>query len=399
MGRKPKRRSYGSGSVYPNTDSTLTAAIRLGNGKFKRSRHADRASAEAWLVEQNSQKAAGIDLANGSQSLQAFTTTWYNDVALPRNIKAKTAENYRKRIEYYILPYAWPRRLSDIRPEDVQRWVNWLRAMDLASSTVCDVYNLLKQIFDVALRWQYIPRNPAALIDRPKREQGELEPFTIAELHALLDTAETHRLRAAFLTAPILGPRLGELLGLRWVDLSWERAEIKITQQVQNIDIVEQTPDGPKNRSKVVIETPKTKAGRRTIPVPPLLLAHYRAHWDRQQGERTYLDVRWKEHGLIFPSEVGTPMSPRNFERLYHLVRQSAGIRNERNFHLLRHTCASLMGEAGVIEEVRAAILGHSRHGMTQHYTHATPQAKRRAVEAVERMLLIDTQEQQRSTS
>jgi integrase len=187
------------------------------------------------------------------------------------------------------------------------------------------------------------------------------------------------------------------LLGLRWADLDWDRAEITISQQVQGISEVEQTPDGPVTHYKNVISpSPKTKAGRRTIPVPPGLIERLRAHWRQQQEERRYLGVKWHEHGLIFASEVGTPVMPRNFESTWYRLRERAGIGADRNFHIFRHTCATLMGAAGVLEEVRAAILGHSKRTMTQYYTHAVDDAKRGAVEVVERRLIEAVEEKRR---
>jgi integrase len=97
-----------------------------------------------------------------------------------------------------------------------------------------------------------------------------------------------------------------------------------------------------------------------------------------------------------------TPIQPSNFERHWRGesnrkgvplegMRGKAGLPRTVKFHHLRHTCATRLGELGVIEEVRAAILGHGKRGITQHYTHATLQAMRRAVEAYEQLLVDDS--------
>ena len=98
----------------------------------------------------------------------------------------------------------------------------------------------------------------------------------------------------------MLGLRKGEVSGLQWTDLNWEKAELKISQQVQVVN------------GKTVFTTPKSDTSRRTLPIPPLLLKRLQQHWDNQQEERALLDTEWKEHGLIFPTQVGTPIIPRN---------------------------------------------------------------------------------------
>lgn len=375
MARKPKRREKGSGSVYPIGKGRYMSAVYDANGKLIRARHPDRATAEAHVKEQNAQKAAGINLRAGIQTLYDFLMTWFNEVAVPRGIRAKTAENYRKRLEYYILPYLGHIRLDRLQPEDIQRWINQLRAEKLAPSTIRDVYNLLKNALDMAVRWRYIQVNPLTLVDRPRVKKEERMPLTPTEVRALLDTTADHRLAALFQLALTLGLRLGELLGLRWADLNWDAATLAVTQQVQHVE------------DKVVISPPKTDSSKRLLPVPPMLLSALRAHWQRQREERLYLGMKWKEHGLIFPSEVGTPMAPRNFEAAYYRLRTKAGIPDDRNFHLLRHTVATRLADADVNERVIAAILGHSPRTITGRYTHATLDTMRRAVVQVEEQL------------
>jgi integrase len=121
----------------------------------------------------------------------------------------------------------------------------------------------------------------------------------------------------------------------------------------------------------------------------------------RQQWEQ-HIEVVW-----LFPSEAGTPLIPSNFSRHWrgerpnnaagngtgngkqHIgIRQHAGLAPTVTFHHLRHTCATRLMELGVAEEIRAAILGHGKRGITQHYAHATVAAMRRALEAYEQLLL-----------
>lgn len=389
MARKKKERgAWGQGySVYP-TGTRWTGAVQTDTQprRFKRKSHPDRATAEAWCLDQLALIGRGVHLAKGAQLLKDFASVWYNEVKLPSGLKPTTLQNYRARIESYIIPILGEMRLDAIRPEDCQRFVNRLRARDLAESTVRDLFNVLWAILETARKWRYIGENPADLIDKPRVEMHEPQPFSMEELCAILNATDGHRQAAAFWTAATLGLRLGEVLGVRWVDLDWDKAELAIAQQVQLLN--HRDAEGVMRYVVTIIDSPKSKAGKRTIPIPPALLERLRAHWKQQAEERLFVGPKWKDHGLIFPSQVGTPVSPRNFEGLWYRLRTKAGISADHNFHLFRHTASTLMGVAGVLEEVRAAVLGHSKKGITQYYTHSTAPAMRRATEAVEQMLL-----------
>jgi integrase len=112
----------------------------------------------------------------------------------------------------------------------------------------------------------------------------------------------------------ILGLRKGELLGLRWLDLNWDAATLKISQQVQVVG------------GKAIFTSPKTERSRRLLPVPPAGLARLHTQWTTLQSERERLGVDWHEHGLIFPSEVGSAMFPRNLSRHFYSARDAAGL-------------------------------------------------------------------------
>ncbi len=395
--KRPDKRAWGSGySVFPNGRGGFVGSIQI---SAHPRRHKTKtftgpqaeADAEAWCQEQVTLlRDRHIDLRRGAQLLTDFASTWYHEVASEKGLKKKTLENYRIRIQLYILPYLGDRRLDSIRPEDVQRWMNKLRADDLAQSTVRDLFNLLKQILKIARKWKYVPENPCDDVDAPRVKKIEKEPFGIDELTGILITAEHHRNAAAFWLAAILGTRLGETLGVRWQDVDWHKSELKIAQQVQGLSEEYETEAGERKTRHFVeiIDSAKTDAGARTVPLPPVLLERLRQHRTRQLEERLYLGPKWADHDLIFASEVGTPIGPRNFEATWYRVRSKAGVESGRNFHLFRHTAASLMGDLGVIDEVRAAIFGWSKRGMVAHYTHASESAKRKAVEAVERLLL-----------
>lgn len=393
MRKKKEKGEYGRGySVYPNNRGGFVGSVQVSTEprRHKTKTFPTADAAEIWCQEQVKLVTdKQIDIRKGAQPLTDFATTWYNDVASEKGLKEKTLENYRNRVQYYILPHLGTRHLDSIRPEDIQRWLNKLRAAGMAQSTVRDIFNLLKQILKVAKQWKYIPDNPCENMDAPRVKKVEKEPFTIVELVAILIAAEETRNTGAFWAAALLGLRLGEVLGLRWVDVDWEKGELRIAQQVQNLSEPYIDEDGERRTRHYVaiIDSAKTDAGARTVPLPRVFLPLLKAHLKRQLEERVYLGKNWTDHGLIFASEVGTPVNPRNFETTWYRIRKIAGLPSGRNFHLFRHTANSLMVDLGILDAVRADIFGWSKRGIIGHYSHPSAAAKRAAVESLAELI------------
>lgn len=136
-----------------------------------------------------------------------------------------------------------------------------------------------------------------------------------------------------------------------------------------------------------MINTPKSESSKRILPIPPRLLQRLRQHKEQQQREREQED--WKDHDLIFASEVGTPISPRNLSRHYKIALELAGVPTTFRFHDLRHFCGTTLGEIEIPEHVIGSILGHSKgKNVTRRYTHATLRAMHAAVNELEELVL-----------
>lgn len=83
---------------------------------------------------------------------------------------------------------------------------------------------------------------------------------------------------------------------------------------------------------------PKTEDSVRTIPLPPICVKALRDNAERQAAERATAGMDWEDHGLVFPSRLGTPMEPDNLRRPWDRIAKAAGIGGVR-FHDIRHTC------------------------------------------------------------
>jgi integrase len=190
----------------------------------------------------------------------------------------------------------------------------------------------------------------------------EMEILNESEVIRFLITAENDRRLALYHLAIKTGMRKGEILGLKWSDLDWNKGTIRVQRQVQRV-----TGQG------MVFNPPKTISGRRSIQLGEETLQVLRKHLSQQQVERATNGERWRDFGLMFPSTIGTPQSPSNLLKDFKEMLRKAGIRMM-PFHSLRHTSASLMLNHGVPTIVVSKILGHSKPSTTLNlYGHLLP--------------------------
>lgn len=213
------------------------------------------------------------------------------------------------------------------------------------------------------VRWQMLPRNVADAVRPPKIQRQEMQVWTASQVAAFLDVAQAHRLHAAFYVALMTGMRRGEVLGLHWADVDWERSRVKVRH-----NLVEVRGEGQAGKThagkatvssvQVVLQTPKTAASRRTVVPSPGTLSKLREHQARQAQERATAAEAWQEQGLIFASELGGLTNPRAINGWFRTLKDQAGLPTIR-FHDLRHTAASLMIQRGVSPKTVSDRLGH----------------------------------------
>jgi integrase len=185
--------------------------------------------------------------------------------------------------------------------------------------------------------------------------------MTPGEAAAFREAAKGERLEALVVVGLALGLRPGELTGLLWSDLH-------LRSDPPALDIsgsMKKAPDGRVSRGDVK----RSRAGLRTVALPPSVLDALRSHRERQAEERSRAGDAWADHGLVFPSEVGTPLDPSALRKIFARIGKRAGI--DKSFpYLLRHTAASLLIDAGKSIEEVADLLGDDPRTLYRHYRH-----------------------------
>jgi integrase len=208
-----------------------------------------------------------------------------------------------------------------------------------------------------------------------------IQAFTPEQARLFLAVIAIERLKALYWVALLLGLREGELLGLRIDDLNLEAQTLRISGAIQ------------RQTGKGLVRVPtKTAASAALLPIPNVLIPILCEHLDMLAQERGY--ARWQEHGLLFPTSKGTPISARNLVRRFKTILEAHALPDIR-FHDLRHTTATLLITLGVHPRVVMEILRHTQIATTMNlYAHALPEINRDAVNALGELVMPELSEE-----
>ena len=243
------------------------------------------------------------------------------------------------------------------------------RTKPLSDSTVFNIYTVLRVGLDGAIRDGLIARNAAALVDRPQVEAKEAKYISAADMAKLLGSAAGLRYRDVLVLIASTGLRRGEALAVSWQHVNFEASTLRVEGTLGRVG------------GKLIITEPKTKRSRRTVPLSPAMITLLKAWKVRQAAERLRAGNQWADTGLVFTTELGTPVEPRNILRTVEIAAGKAGI-DHIGVHTIRHSAATAWLESGIHIKAVADLLGHSSISITGDiYGHTSDDTARKAIE------------------
>jgi integrase len=376
-----RRRGPGEGLIRRRPDGRWEARLDLGwqNGKRKRKSFygATRAEVRDKLTKAMRDLQQGLPLPGERLTVAAFLTRWLEDV-VRHSVSPSTHEGYSRLVRLHVNPRLGKVLLARLTAAQVTQLYSALLDRGLAPRYVRLLHAVLRRALKQAVRWNLLPRNPLESVDPPRSRTREFRVLSAEEAARFLEAAKEDRLFALYVLALTTGMRLGELLALRWSDVSLETGEVRVTRKVSRI-----------KGKGLTFSEPKTAKSRRSIVLAPMAVEALRQHRTAQLQERLAAGPAWEEQDLVFPNLVGRPyerqnVSQRGFKRLL----QKAGLPSIR-FHDLRHSAATLLLAHGIHPKVVQEMLGHSSIALTMDtYSHVMPTLQREAAETVEKALL-----------
>ena len=254
-------------------------------------------------------------------------------------------------------PHLGDKLLQRLRPTDIEVWHTTLQASGLMARTIGAAHRVLSKAFDDAVRHEMLVKNVAKTQPTPKVDDREV--VIVRDIPALIEKLKGSRVHTLAMISLFTGMRMGEILALRWSAVDLDRAVIEVRESIEN------TAVGTR------FKAPKTKAGRRTITLPDILIAVLREHRREQLELRMRLGIgRLPDDALLISDIDGNPWQQRQTSTLWQRFADKAGI-PEVTFHALRHTHASQLIDAGVDIVTISKRLGHAKPDITLRvYSH-----------------------------
>ena len=252
--------------------------------------------------------------------------------------------------------------LEEIRPMQLQKFFNEF-SQENSKSYIDKMRVMVNSLFLEAFENGFIEKNPARRLKVPSVQEAPREAFTFDEVKIILEYAMSYynaRTAIGIMTLLLTGIRRGELLGLKWGDLTNESLTIHRAVFVEH------------GKPCVIENHAKTAGSLRTVP-----LLH----------ELAFLLFSLPHNGeFVFCTNNGTLLHPRNFSRDYkvffdHLREAEPSVRYL-SPHSCRHTFATLCLESGSDIRIVQQLLGHSDIKTTSRYTHPDMVAMRKAVDS-----------------
>ena len=295
--------------------------------------------------------------------------------------RPSTWDSYRRTIDLHIIPELGRVGLQRLSAHDLDRFYAMKRESGradgsggLAPKTIRNIHNLIHKALHDAERKQLVWRNIASSADPPKQVRRSLDvtqTWTPDQVRTFLSEMHSHRLYAAYLLAVTTGMRRGEVLGLRWVDLDFDRRRASIRQTVISVAY------------EVQLSAPKTSKGRRSVALDDNTLAALASHRRSQVEERLALGVSREDADLVFAREDGQPIHPDLFSQIFDRAVARLDVPRIR-LHDLRHTHATLGLAAGVPPKVMSERLGHATVAFTQDvYVNVIPEREEEAATTI----------------
>lgn len=287
-------------------------------------------------------------------------TAWLNEHKM--RIMESTAYNYFRAIPY-VQQYFQEMRIKDVTSQDIYEYVKYLKQSDLTITSTRLYCKIVNMSLSYALKYHYIYYNPASDVSMPGRSRAEVRPFLESEIPLLLAIPGLKWVKDGIVIAYRTGMRPGEVYGLKWTDINFDRRFISVQRAISRAN------------SKSILKPTKTAAGVRRVDIDSKLIAHLRAMQEETNGDFVFAGTQRSRYAYRVPWNVS---------RLLKEMCKSAGI-PPRNFYSLRHTHATILLAHGVHPKIVQERLGHSSINITMEvYSHVAPTMQRDAVKVME---------------
>ena len=282
------------------------------------------------------------------------------------NISLITTHGYQKTLKK-VLPIIGSRKLKVGKD-----------GKELGYHSNYNIYKLINVMFNQAIRWEIIDKNPNVKANKPKREHKEKNFYDLNQVKKLLDVLDNESIKYKLLITLALdsGARRSEICALRWSDIDLDSRMMSITKSLK---VIEGTIDE---------KTTKTESSIRTIKLSESTINLLKEYKEWQKAYKLINKQRWiGKEDRIFTDIRGSYMFPGTCDHILRKIVKKYNL-DPICFHELRHTCASLLINSGVDPKSVSKRLGHSDTSITMEiYTHAFEESKNACADRFDEMM------------
>lgn len=340
----------------------LTVRIDGRDCRIRRKVFGSRRKAEQWVADiRNAAKAGRLrapdDPADAGKEVtrslpfKGFAWEWFETYPKAAGNKPSEVTGKEGTLRNHLIPFFDNQDMRTFTIMEVDRYKAAKIDEGLNPKTVNNHIVVLKKIFNSAVDWGHMDRNPIAKAKKFKEEEYQNGWLNREESEAFLKMCD-ERWYPFFATLLWTGMRLGEALALRWEDIIWRSETIRVRRSVYQGQF----------------GTPKSGKGR-DIPMNSRLIEVLKS-------------LRHLKGELVFSTADGKLLDPANVKRPFAAALKKAGLPQIR-IHDLRHSFASQLVQRGVQLKAVQELLGHADIKMTMRYAHLAPSDRRNAVETL----------------
>ena len=328
---------------------------------------------EQKVAEITMQLNNGIQVWEQGITFHALSDIWLHQY----NFDADDSWRYNQQIliNKHLLPYIGDFRVCDLKQLHLQTIITNMSKQGYATATMKHIKQLADGIMRVAVGSDMIVKNPFSEVRVPVKDPKERRPLTKEETFLITDHWRGHRMGLMAMIMLYAGLRRGEAMALEWTDIDFVNRMIKVTKAIRTV------------RNTTKVKKPKSKAGTRKVPIPNVLL--------------DALNERRKATGLVCTNASGEMLtnssykvgwdSFRNYLNICAGGQNGSGLYVQRiqvldniTAHMLRHTYATMLFDAGVDVKSAQKFLGHADLELTlEIYTHLSEYKEERSIAAL----------------
>lgn len=296
-----------------------------------------------------------------------------------------TYSSYAAMIKKPVGPYFRQRNLTlrELEARHLQMFYSEM-LRKVKPNTVIHYHAIIHSALKYAVKTDMLVQNVADKVDRPKKNSFQPVFLSAEEMQKMFEALRGTKLELPVLVAAFYGFRRGEVLGLKWDAIDFERGTISVIRTVTTI-----TVDG--KQTEIEQQSAKTKSSLRTLPLIGSFREYFLQVKEAQELNKQICGNCYNHEydGFVFVDELGERMRANYLTSAFPKFLEDHGLRRMR-FHDLRHSCASLLLANGVPLKHIQEWLGHSDFTTTANiYAHLDYKSKITSAQAMETGLVL----------